>query len=93
MSSGGLARPSSVWQEEQDCALKVGPSPSRASVEDGAVTQFWVKKLSPTSKMRRWSLVRLGAGSPKELRLELFTVVSPPSRVTSRASIAALSGH
>ena len=58
--------------------MKVGPSPSRASVEAGAVTQFWVKRLSPRSKSRRSSLVSLEAGRPKALRVASARVVSPP---------------
>ena len=38
--AGGCARPSSVWHDEQDWALKVSPSPSLASVDAGAATQF-----------------------------------------------------
>ena len=67
-SSGGLARPSNVWQDEHDAAEKVGPRPSRASVEAGAVTQFCSKKLSPTSKRRRSSRVRLRAEKLNALR-------------------------
>ncbi len=59
--------------------MKVGPKPSRASVDAGAVTQFWVKKLSPTSKVRRSSLVKLRAEKLKALRLLTNAVVSPPS--------------
>ena len=84
--SGGLARPSRVWQEEHDWALKVGPSPSRASVEAGAVTQFWVKKLSPTANVRRSSLLRLRAADSKAVALDRATLVSPPSIGLSRSS-------
>ena len=91
-SSGGSARPSSIWHDEHDWALKVGPRPSLASVEAGAVTQFWVKKLSPTSKTRRSGLVKLGAARPKELRLVVAMVVSPPGRASSSAVTSASLG-
>jgi hypothetical protein len=59
--------------------LKVGPSPSRASVKAGAITQFWVKKLSPRSKIRRSSFVSCGAGRPNEFLEASSRVVAPPS--------------
>ena len=58
--------------------MNVGPSPSRASVEAGAVTQFLVKKLSPTSNRRRSSGVRFGAGKASEFRDSAWRVASPP---------------
>ena len=66
--------------------MKVGPKPSRAVVDAGAVTQFWVKKLSPTANVRISAVVRLAAGSPKEFRFVLDTVVSPPSNSFSNSS-------
>ena len=77
--SGGFALPSCEWQEEQEMALCVGPRPSLPSVLAGAVTQFWVKKLSPISKTRRTSLGRLRAESSNALLPSANAVVSPPS--------------
>ena len=51
-----------MWHDEHAWALSSGPSPSLASVEAGAVTQFWVKKLSPTSNTRRSRSVNPGTG-------------------------------
>ena len=76
--SGGLPRPSRRWHEEHDSALNVGPSPSLAVVDAGAVTQFWRKKLLPTAKVRRCWVFRLRAGSPKALRVVVNAVVAPP---------------
>ena len=56
VGSGGAPRPSSTWHDEHAWALNIGPSPSRASVDAGAVTQFLVKKLSPISNRRRSSV-------------------------------------
>ena len=79
--SGGFPLPSWLWQEEHDKALWVGPRPSRASVLAGAVTQFWLKKLSPTSKIRLMSFGRFRADNSKAFVPTLNAVVSPPSRV------------
>ena len=69
--SGGAPRPSRMWHDEHDWAFKIGPRPSRASVDAGAVTQFRVKKLSPTSNSRRSSSLRLrgreGESVPRRL--------------------------
>ena len=64
-SAGGWARPSRKWHDEHDWALKSGPSPSRPSVEAGAVTQLSLKKLLPTAKSRRCWLSRPGTGWAK----------------------------
>ena len=81
---GGTPRPSSTWHDEQAWALNIGPSPSRASVDAGAVTQFWLNRLSPTSNVRRSSRERFGAGKLNEVRVELCRVVSPPRSGSSR---------
>ena len=47
-------------------------------VEAGAVTQFWWKKLFPTTKVRRSPLSRLRVGRPKALRVLVKAVVSSP---------------
>ena len=60
-ASGGWARPSWKWHDEHDWALKIGPSPSRPSVDAGAVTQLSLKKLLPTEKARRSSRGRASA--------------------------------
>ena len=66
-SAGGWARPSRKWHDEHDWALKSGPSPSRPSVDDGAVTQLSLKKLLPTAKVAALLAVearhRLGEGA------------------------------
>ena len=74
--------------------MNVGPSPSRASVEAGAVTQFCRKKLLPTAKVRRCWEVKLRADRPKELRVVVKAVVSPPRVATSvkRTGVAVGSG-
>ena len=46
----------------------------------GTVTQFWLKKLSPTSKIRRMSFGKFRANNSKALVPTLNAVVSPPSR-------------
>ena len=63
----------------------VGPRPSRASVEAGAVTQFWVKKLSPISNSRRSSLLSVGAENENALRPTTSRVVSPPRAGSSES--------
>ena len=77
-SAGGWARPSRKWHEEHDWALKSGPSPSRPSVEAGAVTQLSLKKLLPTAKSRRCWLSRPGTGWAKAPLPAISTVASPP---------------
>ena len=67
------------WHDEHDCALKSGPSPSRPSVDAGAVTQLSLKKLLPTAKVRRCSPVEARARAARTRRVPATsTVASPP---------------
>ena len=76
-------RPSWKWHDEHDWALKSGPSPSRPSVEAGAVTQFSLKKLLPTAKCG--AAGRRGrAPAGRRRRAGASTVASPPWRPSSR---------
>ncbi len=92
--SGGAPRPSSTWHDEQAWALNVGPRPSRASVDAGAVTQFLVKKLSPTSNCRRSAAVRLGAGKrERDPRLGVAGGVATEVGVEAVPAVAATAGR
>lgn len=64
-AAGGRPRPSLTWQEAQDCELKTGPSPSRAEVEAGAVTQGFRKNEFPMKNVFRRVSDRFGAGWEK----------------------------
>src|SRR5262245_54859591 len=75
---GGAPRPSLKWQEEQELALKVGPSPSCPVVEEGAVTQPRLNMELPTKKRSRRESRRLRAESEYERSPVSKTVVSPP---------------
>ena len=92
-SAGGSARPSNVWHEAHAVALNVGPRPSRLVVDAGAITQFWVKKLSPTSKSARLLPGRLLAGSPNAFWLTTLRVVSPPRSESRRSASATSAGR
>ena len=81
--AGGWARPSRKWHDEHDWALNSGPSPSRPSVEAGAVTQLSLKKLLPTAKSRRCWLSRPGTGWAKAPLPAISTVASPPWSASS----------
>jgi hypothetical protein len=81
-SSGGRPRPSRKWHDEHDWALKTGPSPSRPSVDAGAVTQLSLKKLFPTANARRSSGDSVGRASPNALEEASNTVASPPERAS-----------
>ena len=83
--AGARPRPSLKWQPAQERALKSGPSPSRAVVEAGAVTQFWLKKELPTKKSSPCSRVRPGAGRLKASGVVSKTVAAPPAN-SSRAA-------
>ena len=83
--AGGWARPSRKWHDEQDWALKSGPSPSRPSVDAGAVTQLSLKKLLPTANVRRCSPSRPGTGWAKAPVPNTSTVASPPWSASSCA--------
>jgi len=76
--SGGWPRPSLTWQFWQAFVLKRGPSPSRASVEAGAVTQGLRKKLLPTLKSRREPSGMFAEGCENALRFAIAIPASPP---------------
>src|SRR5471032_1767164 len=79
-ASGGWPRPSLIWQFWQALVLNSGPSPSRAVVVDGAITQGLRKKLLPTLKSRRRVGDRLADGCEKAFWPVFLTVVAPPAR-------------
>ncbi len=71
--SGGWPRPSFKWQFWQARELNRGPSPSEASVEDGADTQLLRKMPLPTLK----SSSRLKSILPEESEKALAVSVEP----------------
>ena len=77
--AGGRPRPSLKWQPAQERALNSGPSPSRAVVEAGAVTQFWLKKELPTKKSNPCWRGRPGTGRLKASGVVSKTVAAPPA--------------
>ena len=85
--NGGWPRPSFRWQFWQARELNSGPSPSEASVEDGAETQFLRKMALPILK----SNSRLKSMFPEEWEkaLALSTLageVAPPPGLSSPSS-------
>src|SRR5262245_35034465 len=85
---GGWPRPSFRWQFWQARESNNGPSPSEASVEDGAETQFLRKMALPILK----SSSRLKSMLPEEAEKALALVtlaleVAPPPGLSSPSSI------
>src|SRR6186997_1273964 len=86
--SWGCPRPSFRWQFWQARELNRGPSPSEASVEAGAETQFLRKMALPILK----SSSRLKSMLPEEAEKALALVtlafeVAPPPGLSSPSSI------
>jgi len=63
--SGACPRPSLMWQLWQALVFSRGPSPSRAVVDAGAITQGLRKKLLPTLKSSRRMGERFADGCEK----------------------------
>jgi hypothetical protein len=81
--SCGWPRPSFRWQFWQARELNRGPSPSEASVEDGAETQFLRKMPLPTLN----SSSRLKSILPEESEKALAVEVLPREVGRLRASL------
>src|SRR6476661_2351554 len=77
---GGCPRPSLRWQFWQARELNSGPSPSEASVEAGAETQFLRKMALPIlkSSSRLKSMLPDEAEKALELSTLALEVASPP---------------
>ena len=60
--------------------MKWGPKPSRAVVDEGACTQFRLKKEFPMAKRVRSSSGKFAAGKENEFRPSANTVASPAVR-------------
>ena len=71
--AGGWPRPSFKWQSWQPRELNSGPSPSEASVEDGADTQSLRKMALPILKLSS----RLKSILPEESEKALVVLVEP----------------
>src|SRR5690606_41485526 len=86
LPSGGWPRPSFRWQLWQARALKSGPSPSDACVEDGEETQFLRKMALPSLKVPSSSKVMLAEDWEKESAFTRFFVVPAPPCISSNCS-------
>ena len=84
--AGGSPRPSFRWQSWQARALKSGPSPSEALVEDGADTQALVKSPLPRLKVIRPSSPILAEGSEKASAVGRARTVAAPAGFASNLS-------
>ena len=86
MPSGGWPRPSFRWQLWQARALKIGPSPSDACVDDGADTQTLRKMPLPSLNVPSSSKVMLAEDCEKASWLTRLRDVPAPPCISSNCS-------
>ena len=86
MPSGGWPRPSFRWQLWQARALKIGPSPSDACVDDGAETQTLRKMPLPSLNVPSSSKVMLAEDCEKASWFTRLREVPAPPCISSNCS-------